>query len=97
MFDLANIGEIIRIIAGLIVVIGAIYAFSKFLKQKLRMRKGQPTPIIHKRLRDYWNGMCPNCGEHIGINIIQHRLTKKKFGICGSCGKQFGPEKAEKL
>ena len=38
---------------------------------------------------------CPKCGKHIGINIIQHRLTKEKSGICGSCGKQFDPENAE--
>jgi len=97
MFDLITIGVIIGIIVGLIAIITAAYKFSQFLKQKIRMRIGQPTPIIHKRLRDYWGGICPNCGQHIGINIIQHRLTKKKFGICGACGKQFDPDKAECL
>ena len=88
---------IIGLVGGILGIVSAIYGFSKYIRKKLRTRLGQPTPLIHKRLKDYWGGFCPHCGQHIGINVMQHRLTDEKFGICGSCGKKFDPEKAECL
>jgi len=78
-----------------ITIITAVLGLCRYVGHKLRTRKGQPTPLIYKRLKDYWNGICPHCKTHIGIDIIEHRLSKKRFGICGACGKRFNPEEAE--
>lgn len=37
----------------------------------------------------YWNGICPLCKEHIGIDLYKDKLTGKKHASCASCNKEI--------
>jgi hypothetical protein len=37
----------------------------------------------------YWNGICPHCGTHVGINILENILTKKHVKFCAKCEKEI--------
>jgi transcription elongation factor Elf1 len=37
----------------------------------------------------YFNGNCPYCGTHVGIDVILNQLTRQKSAKCAQCGKDI--------
>lgn len=37
----------------------------------------------------YWNGTCPLCHEHIGIDLFKDKLTHKPHATCASCNEEI--------
>lgn len=63
------------------------------MNEKLRIlwrwiRRSRPAVAIKAaRLEDYFNGICPECGEHIGTDVWHDRYGL--YLICGSCNNRI--------
>ena len=38
---------------------------------------------------EYWNGECPVCGEHVGIDIKENQLNRTKTARCAECDSEI--------
>jgi len=56
---------------------------STLLRRLKCWRKEAEAPLDSKER--YWNGLCPLCGEHIGIDILKNVVTKRISAICPCC------------
>jgi len=58
---------------------------SSWLKKKLGIVKEkteQHTPYVKVGC---FNGVCPQCGQHIVTDVKENVMTKSKSAICGVC------------
>lgn len=37
----------------------------------------------------YFNGNCPVCNEHIGIDIFKDKLTQENYAFCAHCNREI--------
>ena len=37
----------------------------------------------------YYNGLCPECHEHIGIDVFRDKVTTVKYAHCALCGREI--------
>ena len=37
----------------------------------------------------YWNGVCPRCGTHIGIDVRVNLLNQRESAVCAYCGEEI--------
>ena len=56
------------------------------IKKLFRRIKVKLQPEAAYDILDYYNGPCPNCGQHIGTDIRMNVLTLRRSAICGACG-----------
>jgi hypothetical protein len=53
---------------------------------KLR-KKSVENPVY--RNVGYWNGLCPHCGAHVGVYVLENLLTGKQHKFCAVCGRDM--------
>lgn len=61
-------------------------------KQKLWLKAMQLKASVSKspyEVVGYWNGICPRCKTHVGLNIQRHIATRQKHAWCGKCEIDF--------
>jgi hypothetical protein len=51
--------------------------------------KKKPEPPIILEKISYWNGHCPVCKTHIGIDVHKHPVTNKETAACPHCGAEI--------
>jgi len=51
----------------------------RFWSWLTRKRKLPPEKV------GYWHGLCPLCGEHIGIDILKNVITRRISATCPCC------------
>lgn len=56
------------------------------LKRWLRRTKAQVMRQTTFDVTDYWNGVCPKCGEHVGIDIMHNVASGELIAVCAACG-----------
>lgn len=54
-----------------------------------RFRKKLPGVVKVKV--GYWNGYCPFCGQHIGVDVYKD-LARHVFAVCGYCSRELQPK-----
>ena len=59
------------------------------LKTWLKVKWARARGRVPYKVVGYWNGVCPRCGEHIGIDIKRNLLTTMLTARCAACGAEI--------
>ena len=60
------------------------------LKRIMKLRKKTVENPVYRNV-GYWNGICPHCSSHVGVNVLENLLTRKQHMFCAVCKKDMVP------
>ena len=66
-------------------------SFFDRLRKRARNRYHDLRGTVPWKVVGYWNGDCPRCGEHIGIDIKENQLNMNMTARCGACESEIYP------
>ena len=53
-----------------------------------RFRKKTADNPVYRKV-GYFNGVCPFCLSHVGVDVLENILTKTQHKFCAVCGRDI--------